>query len=82
MFVVFLDEIQREPFARPQIGGSKFGRYYLFCDRKLNHILLFRNYFFDKLTFRVVKFCKQFRMRRDIFLCIEDVVSFYDPWFV
>ena len=33
-------------------------------------------------TYGLVKFRKRYRMRRDLFVCIVDVVTKFDPWFV
>ena len=78
MHSVVEDEIEREPLHRSKCGGSKPGREYDFRDREHHHDLLYRDYFSDRPTFGAVKFCRRFRMRRDIM----DGVSSYDPWFL
>lgn len=62
--------------------GSVLGRVYIDCDRKTGHENLVRDYFSPTPTFPHRLFRRRFRMSRNLFLRIHDVVLAYDEYFV
>ena len=81
MQAVVNNEIKNDSVGTSRIGGSRPGRESIFRDKELYHALLFRDYFSQNPTFRAVKFCRRFRMRRELFNNIVESISSYDPWF-
>lgn len=80
-----LEEMVKETcpaLKRPKIGGSRLGQRYVYREREACDERLYRDYFAQDATFDALKFRRQFRMRRDLFLHIVQEVCAFDPWFV
>ena len=77
-----VEEVDNEASSRDHIGGSRVGRQVLFCDREFNHVQLHKDYFSQTLTYGPIKFCRRYRMRRELFRRIMDAVAKHGPWFV
>ena len=67
---------------RAKVGHSTISREYLYHDNEVNHERLYKDYFFDRPTYGCVKFKRRYKMRRDLFMHIVDMVTKIDPWFV
>ena len=82
MLVVVSNELDNYLPLRPQVDGSRDGREFLYRNREVNHKRLYRNYFSQRLIYGPIKFHMRYRMRRDLFVCIVDVVTKFASWFV
>ena len=60
MLVVVSNEFESEP----QIGGSRIGRQFSYCNKEVNHERLYKDYFLQRSTCGSIKFWKRYRMRR------------------
>jgi hypothetical protein len=76
-----LDEC-RSSSKQPGVGGSRPGRRYVYREREACDERFYRDYFAEDSTFDAVKFCRRFRMKRDLFLHIVQEVCAFDPWFI
>ena len=43
---------------------------------------LWDDYFTDEPIFKPVEFCRRYRMRQTLFVCIMDTIATYDPYFI
>ena len=57
LFIV-LDDVENEPSTTSHTSGSRFKRQFLFCNRELNHVQLFKDYFYEKSTYGPIIFNK------------------------
>ena len=73
MLVVAADELENDP-RTTQVEGNRVSRKFLYRDREFHHGKLYQNYFFDRSTYRPVKFHTRFRMRQNLFLCIVEAL--------
>ena len=59
------------------LGGNRNGRCYIHHNCKVAAVRLFTNYFAQDPIFNNTTFCRKYRMRRDLFLCIvESIFAF------
>ena len=70
------NEVGSNPFAIPQVGWSRLGRGFEFCDRELNNALFFQDYFSEKPTSCTVKFRRRFQITRELFWILQ-ILFFY-----
>jgi hypothetical protein len=80
-FELWVEDSEEQP-QRPWWGGSTPGWRHVHRDCEVGHDRLFRDYFSDNPTYDSAKFCRRFRMRRELFMSIVDRVCAFDPWFV
>ena len=74
-----------EPYLEqetPQIGGSQHGQKQVHKDWEAWHECFFKDYFSEDPTYDAMKFHWRYRMRRELFLRLIDVVCCFDPWFI
>ncbi|XP_074377281.1 uncharacterized protein LOC141718798 [Apium graveolens] len=50
-------------------------------NREEGHARLYRDYYFDTPTYTETYFCQRFRMRRSLFLRIEEALTTHDNYF-
>ena len=77
-----LDFDPDEDEERGQVGGSRPRRRYHHRAREERHHRLQEDYFAPCPAYGAVQFRQQFRMRRELFLHLVNLVCVYDPWFV
>jgi hypothetical protein len=76
-----LEELRLEQ-GRQGSAGSHPGRKHVHRDWEACHERLVKVYFDENPTFDAMKFCRRYRMRRELFLQLVDAVCSFDPWFV
>jgi hypothetical protein len=81
MFQHALGESSSPP-KRPKFGGSRPSRRYVYQEREACHERLYQDYFAKDPTYDALKFCRCFRMRRQLFFYIVEQVCTFDPWFI
>jgi hypothetical protein len=57
------------------------GQKFVQCNRLAGHECLVENYFADHHVYDEVFFRRRFKMRRELFMCIVDSVTHFDPYF-
>ncbi|KAL9667178.1 hypothetical protein QQ045_001527 [Rhodiola kirilowii] len=73
-------EVESEGSSRRR-GGSVINRRVIYRDREEGHAKLYRDYFSDYPTYPESMFRRRFRMRRSLFLRIQEAISTHDDYF-
>ena len=82
MVAAAVEEVKGAAMVRRKPGGNTMGRQNIFRDKEAYHNLLYQDYFVENPTYGPVHFYRRFRMKRELYVSIMDVVATFDPWFV
>ncbi|XP_074355895.1 uncharacterized protein LOC141695556 [Apium graveolens] len=67
--------------SSPRHGGSTMNHRVIDRSREEGHARLYRDYFCDTPTYTEAQFRRRFRMRRSLFLRIEEAITAHDNYF-
>ena len=83
MLGMVVNVLENDARGKVQAGESRIKRQFLYCDKEAFHAWLNINYFANYPIYGPVKFWSwRFRMRRELFLCIIDIFTAHNPWFM